>query len=177
MFWRHLSDANLVDGQFGTTGNSLVLVNTGKLTGIVTNVSQSIPQAKIGRGIGVTVMSGAGTNHFALLPITNITAAGVYTMGTQGLTPTEAQNIDTKIDDGQPETGIVLALGLAVPVAGIVVAGSPAQEIAGAIMLPSNGGGAGNCVIGSGVAATDTYNLIPTTGGTDPSCGLSVRFQ
>jgi prepilin-type N-terminal cleavage/methylation domain-containing protein len=176
-FWRHLSDANLVEGQFGITGNSLLDPNTGATTA-VSNVTQSIPQAKIGRGLMVTVISSRGTNYYDMLPISGLSTGvgdsnGGYTMGTSGMTPTEAQNIDAKIDDGQPETGKVLAQGLVPPVNAYY--GGIGSPWGGAKAKPTST--LNNCLIGAGAAATDTYNLIPSTGGNDPSCGLAIRFQ
>jgi prepilin-type N-terminal cleavage/methylation domain-containing protein len=177
-FWRHLSDANLVDGQFGTTGNSLIEAIHCVITNDDINVYQSIPAAKTGRGLSVTVISGRGTNYYALLPIAKILRSSVYVMGTQGMSPIEAYDIDAKIDDGQPETGISLAQGLAAPVA--PAAGSPASLIGGTAPTAATTSTLNTCVIssdGSGALATDTYNLIPSTGGNDPSCGLAIRFQ
>jgi prepilin-type N-terminal cleavage/methylation domain-containing protein len=174
-FWRHLSDANLVDGQFGTTGNAALRTATCQITGIVTNISQSIPAAKIGRGIFVTIISGRGTNYYALYAINKIDGSGFYFMNSTGLSPIEGQNIDSKIDDGQPETGRVLALGLAAPAS--PAAGSPASLIGGSAPSASGSSALNKCVIGTGAATTDTYNLVPSTGGNDPSCSLAIRFQ
>jgi prepilin-type N-terminal cleavage/methylation domain-containing protein len=175
IFWRHLTDSNLVDGQLGVTSISLPTVDSGITGGTVINVAQSIPPAKIGRGMFVTVMSGRGANYFDLLPVVTINAAGAYTIGTAGMTPIEAQNIDAKIDDGQPETGRALALGLAAP--SNSVAGSPASLIGGVIPSNANISTLNKCVIGNGATTTDTYNLVPSTGGNDASCALAIRFQ
>jgi prepilin-type N-terminal cleavage/methylation domain-containing protein len=176
-FWRHLSDANLVDGQFGTTSNSVILQASGLPTGNVNNISQSIPTAKLGRSLSVTIMSGEGTNYYDLLPITKIATTGVYTIGAQGMTPTEASNIDTKIDDGQPETGVVIALALANPTHPDYPSPGPAPLIGGVRPSSSGSSALNTCVIGTGATPTDTYNLVPSTGGNDPSCALAIRFQ
>jgi prepilin-type N-terminal cleavage/methylation domain-containing protein len=179
-FWRHLSDANLVDGQFGTTGNSLLTAAAGLNTATVTNISQSMPAAKIGRGMSVTVLSGRGTNYYGLYQIVKIggtPSASLYT-STLGITPIEAQNIDAKIDDGSPETGIVLAVGPSQPAPpGGYGISSLGELIGGAAPSFAGSSTLNRCVIGTGVANTDTYNLIPSTGGNDNSCALAIRFQ
>ena len=58
------------------------------------------------------VYSASGLNYFQLGPISGLTA-GAYTNGTTGMTPIQAFNIDTKLDDGKPpESGIVQARAL-----------------------------------------------------------------
>jgi prepilin-type N-terminal cleavage/methylation domain-containing protein len=181
VFWRHLSDANLVDGQYGATGNSVPQADNGIPTAAVSNVAQSMPPAKIGRGMFVTVISGRGTNYYGLLPILVIGNLGSYTLGTKGITPTESSNIDSKIDDGQPETGAVVALGLNIPfLSGAYGSNSTAELIGGAPPSSAATSTLNKCVISSdssGALATDTYNLVPSTGGNDPSCALAIRFQ
>jgi len=175
-FWRHLSDANLVNGQFGLTGNSLLTPADGWPIGFVTTtIYQSIPPAKLGRGISVIVMSGAGANYYALLAVNILATDGIQATAALGLLPTEAQNIDVKIDDGMPETGIVLALGLSAP--STPAAGSPASLIGGEAPSAAATSTSGDCVIGTGAASTDTYNVALTTGGNSQSCGLAFRFQ
>jgi prepilin-type N-terminal cleavage/methylation domain-containing protein len=184
-FWRHLSDANLVDGSFGINGNSAISgtgLVSGRPGGAVSSIPQSIPAAKLGRGLSVTVISGRGQNFFILMPITKISAAGLYAVGSLGMTPLEAQNIDAKIDDGAPNTGIVLAQGTLgagnTPFAGMT--GSPQSLIGGFSPSAATTSTLNKCVISSdglGDLPTDTYNLVPSTGGNDPSCALSVRFQ
>jgi prepilin-type N-terminal cleavage/methylation domain-containing protein len=181
-FWCHLSAANLVDGQFGSTGNSLLQPSTGVVLANVINVNQSIPAAKLGRSLSVTVISGQGQNFFLLMPITKISTNGVYTVGSRAMTPIEAQNIDAKIDDGQPNTGIVLAQGTLgagnVPI--FPVTGSPQSLIGGIVPSVAFINTLNICTIGSGIAS-DIYNTLATTafntGGNDPSCALSIRFQ
>jgi len=101
--------------------------------------------------------------------------------GGGGITPGEASNIDTKMDDGQPETGIVLALGLVGPNGpGFYGTTSQAELIGGGPPSAATTSTLTKCVISSdglGDLATDTYNLDPSTGGNDPSCALAIRFQ
>lgn len=172
-YWRHLSDANLTDGQYGSIGNSEIVATTGLLTGDVTNIAQSLPPAKIGRGNYIAVYSplgntstfgvsahGAGRNFFEINGISLITSAtGGYTAA-PAMSPIEAANIDTKVDDGQPNTGQVRATGGA---AGGLLSQDP-------VTTASTG-----CVTLAGVAlaAIDRYTLPNET----PACGLRFNFN
>jgi prepilin-type N-terminal cleavage/methylation domain-containing protein len=164
-FWRHMSDANLIDGQLGTTGNSLIVVTDGTLTGNVTTINQSLPTSKTTPTGAFVAYAASGINYYQLLPVTGITdGAGTYTMGTTGLTPTQAYNMDIKLDDGMPITGIVQAKGIA------AINAVPSAQVAST---------AATCVMGdtAGTDTADTYNRVQTTGGSDPSCAVRFRFN
>lgn len=112
-FWRHLTDAGLVDGVFGTATAGNALVNTsGQATSDATagTVGQLFPPAKMGGGNYVTVYSAAGQNYFELTGMTAMAhATGQYTL-TAPISPVDAQTIDTKMDDGLPLNGAVQAM-------------------------------------------------------------------
>jgi prepilin-type N-terminal cleavage/methylation domain-containing protein len=177
-FWRHLSDAKLIDGQFGTTGNSAINALTCTPTGDVTTVSQSMPAAKLGHGVSITVISGDGANYYALLPVIAVVNLASYTVGNTGMSPIEASSIDEKIDDGQPETGIVVAIALKAPgVDGNSGTITEAGRIGAGLPTAAATSTSNKCVIGTGWSATDTYNRVLGTGGSDLPCGLAIRFQ
>jgi len=175
-FWRHLSDANLINGSFGSAGNSL-LTSSGLPTNNVTNVSQSLPPAKIGQGaywvafagIDTTpgVPSDRGSNYFELLQVQSLqNTPGYYATGSGALSPIQAYNIDTKLDDGMPNTGRVVDRISAPDI-------SPSAS-----SVPT----ANVCLIGDSIPTvltdpTDTYNLNNSIGGNDLSCNLRFRFQ
>lgn len=179
-FWRHLSDANLVEGSFGSASNAALLPASGKPTGAVPGgtaiISSSIPGAKLGGGLGFTVFSGGGFNWYGLLPISSISAGGVYTVGASGISPLTASNMDTKIDDGQPNTGVVRALALSqapIAPASTNTLFSPFGMTAPSVASPA---ASNKCTVGTGIN-TDTYDLNASAGGNDPSCGLAFRFN
>ena len=163
-FWRHLSDANLIDGAYGITGNSAIAAASGQATGNVTTIGQTLPPAKLGGNNYFAAFSASGINYYEIAPIIGLTAAtGAYGFGTTGMTPIESYNIDSKIDDGMPNTGLVVAQGIA------------ALNAAPSVNTAST---ASTCTIGSGSGSgTDTYNRVTGTGGTDPSCSLRIRFN
>ena len=161
-FWRHLSDASLIDGSLGTIGNSAIVAATGLLTGDVTTVAQSLPTSKTTPVEYFIVYSAGGYNYYQLMPINGITAAtGAYSYGTTGLTPIQSVNMDNKLDDGQPSTGVVVARG---------TSGVNTSPSVNAVSTPNT------CTIGTG-SATDTYNLQLYNGGSDTSCSVRFRFN
>jgi len=159
-FWRHLSDASLIDAQLGTTGNSLIVNTTGVLTGAVTIADQSFPPTKLSPPQHFIVFSASGLNYFEMMPVTGVTSSD-YTLGATGITPIQAYNIDIKLDDGNPNTGIVNAQSTgAVNTAAAVSAGSYVNM----------------CDVGSGISS-DTYNRNTSSGGNNDSCALRFRFN
>ena len=118
MFWVDLSTANLIDGGFNTA------VSTGFPALTSSDIPNYLPAAKIGGGNYVSVGSGimcgwGGTPSYSQTPLTgynyfNITAIKGTSMPTNdysdiGLTVQQAYAIDSKIDDGLPQSGIVMA--------------------------------------------------------------------
>ncbi len=112
-FWRHLSDANLIDGSFGTSGNATLVVSTGLVTAVVTVPSQSLPPTKLNTGTYFIVYAAAGSNYYQILAVATVTTAPAYTFGTNGLTPIQAYNMEVKLDDGMPNCGNVQGKGMA----------------------------------------------------------------
>ncbi len=161
LFWRHMSDAGLVDGALGVVGNSIIVTGTGLVTGAVSNISQSLPPTKVSAQNAFVVFSANGFNYYTLVPITAIDATPAYTMGNTGISPIAAYNIDAKIDDGNPNTGIIIARGIT------------AINIAPSVAI---GPALNTCTTGTG-SATDTYNRMLNLGQDDPSCGMRARFQ
>lgn len=161
VFWRHMFEAGFVDGTFGAQGNSILVPASGLVTGTVTTVSQSLPPTQLTPENSFIVFATNGLNYFSILPVNTITATPSYTYSAAGITPINAFNIDTKLDDGRPNTGAIIARGIAA---------------VNNVPTASGTSVANTCTVGTGVA-TDTYNGVIATGGNDLSCGLRVRFQ
>ncbi len=180
IIWRHLTDANLIDGSYGTS----LAAATGQ-TAASPTAALYLPPAKLGRGNYWIAGSSAGQNYYALAAVTGMTAgaAATATYATSvggGLTPIEAYNIDSKLDDGMPNTGIVQARGYA-------TMGAAADTIFPALATTSRGvwstataasAVAGDCMT-TGANATDTANTYArgTTPGGTPACTLRMRFN
>ena len=166
VFWRHLSEANLVDGSLGNVGNSIIVAATGLVTGNVTTTGQSFPVSKLS-GLNLFIAYAAsGINYFQIMPIASVTTAPAYTFGSNGITPTQAFNMDNKLDDGQPNTGTVVARDLG----GVNGVNGLASTAATAT--------ASTCEVGATATdLTNTYNRSITSGGSDASCSVRFRFN
>jgi prepilin-type N-terminal cleavage/methylation domain-containing protein len=163
VFWRHMSDANLVDGQLGVTGNSLLVAASGATTGAVTTINQSVPDSRTTPTNSFIAYSVGGLNYYQLTPLSGITA-NAYTAGTTAITPIQAFNMDSKLDDGLPVSGIVQAKGI-----------SATPDSAPSFNAVST---AATCIVGaSATSATSTYNRVAATGGNEGSCSVRFRFN
>jgi len=182
LVWQQLSAANLVDGSFGASATV-----TGGL-GASPTPALYFPAAKMGRGNYWIAGSSSGLNYYALANVTALTAGALgtatYTSAAGGaITPVEAFNIDTKLDDGVPNTGIVQARGAQAATAtvdpfftalyGVSSSSYPVWTTATTASAAS-----GDCVT-TGSSATDTANAYArgATPGNTPACKLRLRFN
>lgn len=137
-FWRHLTEANIIDGSFdGSQAAGTVDV--------------TFPRTKIGRN-GIGVFTTNGLNYYQI-GVVSSAAAAAYTTASS-LTPPEAYQIDTKMDDGKPNTGQVMAM------AGTALNTVPAAFVAGT-----------DCTTAATTAAT--YYVAQTNVG----CQLRLRMN
>ncbi|SRR5579884_155737 len=115
-FFRHLSDAGLIDGSYAATGTTAGTITTsGTLGSAITSgsgVNLLLPAIKMGRGNFIIPASANSINYFVIsgMSSVNINVGGIVTGEANNLTPTEAYAIDTKIDDGLPGSGSVWAI-------------------------------------------------------------------
>lgn len=106
-FWQHLANAGLIAGQYtGTHGAGSC--NTNGSCNVT--LGENVPESKYGNaGWSVAHVGQIGTGHPYYFPgyYGNLLYFGSVTSWTIGrvLTPSEAWNIDTKVDDGKPATG------------------------------------------------------------------------
>ena len=151
LFWRDLNQVNLIDGSFTTATDAVVTAAD------PTAVKAIVPDAKLGRGNNVSVYGFRGTNYYQIGAITAITA-GLPT-GAASLTPQEAFNIDAKVDDGKPNTGVARA----------------ANPTGGYNQTLDNGA----TLVAACVTATTPveYNTISEAAATTQACHLRVRFN
>ena len=170
LFWNQLSSASLVDGSYGA---GVITNTTGAGTG--TAMTSYFPLAKLGKGNYWMVSSSAGSNYYLVTTGTIAAGADVVTTASGGMSPLDAFNIDSKIDDGMPNTGIVQARGTGVTAALLFPALAAGNAGAYAATPVS-----GTCLTGGGTTSatdtTDTYART-TAAGSSPACGLLLRFN
>jgi prepilin-type N-terminal cleavage/methylation domain-containing protein len=166
IFWRHLSDAKLIDGSYSTTtGVAAGNINSAGWVAVIPTtvdmINAHLPKAKIGNGASIMVgaynngiVGAAGSpNYYVIAGINAMSStAGYFTGSTNPLTAQESYNIDNKIDDGKPLTGSVTAGGSA----------ANFHPLPGSLLLPL-----ASCV------SSSAYVLSATT----QSCSLQFKFQ
>ena len=107
MFWRHLSEAKFVNGNYGAG------LNTGAEAPGTTGIDAMntfLPSAKL---TGSTIAVGSpfdGKHYFLLSKINSIAGVGAFGASTNPLNASEAYSIDSKTDDGLPGSGTVFAV-------------------------------------------------------------------
>lgn len=180
-FWRHLSDANLIDGSFGS-----LLTTAGQAAATAgTNIPGNYaPLAKLGRSNYIIVGS-SNTEGYNFYVVGGL--GGTFTVGAAGtavwgspsadtLNPLEAYNMDKKVDDGAPGTGTVQARSNTnIGGAAATPADDPLQSSAtGTSAVPSNtttAGTASKCTYTTG--GVTTYNVQTIS----PACSMRFRFN
>jgi len=108
-FWTDLSTANMIDGSFTFDAETACLpVTTGTSS---VSFQAYYPAAKLGNGNYVYLSSGMSPytafNVFLIGALVTIPAGCAADSINPGVTVSQAYNIDKKLDDGLPGTGIV----------------------------------------------------------------------
>ena len=149
LFWRDLSFAGLIPDSMTTATDALTQVAAGATNTV-------FPTSKL-QSASFTVFSASGQNYYELAGITSTDASGVYTL-TSTITPAASFAMDSKMDDGSPITGTVIALGSTTT---LNVAATPAVAAVGV------------CVD----TATNAYNNSTQAYAESPACQLRFRFN
>ena len=194
MFWVDLSTAHLIDGGFNTAQSAQ---NYNPISASTTpNLAALFPAAKIGRGNYIYVYAGGdvlgtpnGLNYFGISAITDILSSNTYS--TPALTVQEAYAIDSKIDDGFPQSGRVTAQYLS-------FGGAPGWGNHGGAGTPNAGGvGANSTPVTTAIPGSSTtcydnstssdgqtaangnaqHYSMEMSSGSGVNCALSFRFQ
>lgn len=106
LFWQHLANAGLIEGQY--TGMA------GSGSGLDAELGGNSPRSKLGNAGWTAYDNGTGNATYEYtLDYGNTLEFGEpstgWETGEPALTPEEAWSIDTKVDDGQPARGKVIA--------------------------------------------------------------------
>jgi len=106
-YWRHLALAGLIEGTYtglaGTGGAGHVIPRTNSADSKLSNASWFVAQSGT---VGTTLMYTLTYNNYLAIGAATTTT---YSYGA-ALKPEEAWNIDTKLDDGRPASGNVVAM-------------------------------------------------------------------
>ena len=166
MSFVHLTQAGLIkDGIAFTSYDPMTALTISNTT---------MPAAKLGRGNRIYPISVSGVNNFLIGNFSGAiaTGTGAFPAGgsTDAITPNEAFQIDSKIDDGLPNTGLVRPVTILVAAANAAAAGEAGASDAGV----AGAGAAGDCW-------TTTAPVAYLTAGTATrdvaGCQLRIRAQ
>jgi prepilin-type N-terminal cleavage/methylation domain-containing protein len=176
LFWVDLSATGLIDSAFNTANATTVLS-----TGTNVNPTLYLPAAKIGSGNYVYVWSGgpqlAGTpnsiNYFGLSSVTGgIAGCSNCAASNPALSVAQAYAIDTKIDDGLPQSGQIIAV--------YTNGGLGATWAGGASQVPpyttGTPGSSTSCFDnGNSAGSSQQYSMEQNSSGLN--CALSFQMQ
>jgi hypothetical protein len=178
-FWVDLSaNSHLIDGNFNSatatpTGTDCCYYDTS-----TPNISEILPIAKIGNNNFISVVYFNGNNYFVLSKIKVINGDGTPTNSskTMPISTKQAYDIDTKIDDGFPQTGKVVAryVNSSIVWPGIAWAAYGGGGTADTAATPAS---ATTCYDNGNVAGATQQYSVGTNGGNGLNCALSFQFQ
>jgi prepilin-type N-terminal cleavage/methylation domain-containing protein len=152
LFWRHLTSAQFISEGFSTAPGTVAAALANDAA-----VAAMVPTLKLRDSADIHATGIGGRNYFYIAAITAAAiTTGVPTEGAS-LSPIEAENIDSKVDDGGTNTGIIRAYD---------TLGGATGETAATNAAPA----AGVCVSN---AAGIPYNL--TVGADSVSCRIRWR--
>lgn len=192
-FWVDLSQAKLIEGQFNTVtptwGGYIAPQYTGKV----------MPFAKIGDNNSIHVWSGGwkgysmggdGKNYYEIANYTAGETGGISGTGAgypmTGLSPIQAYAIDSKIDDGLPQSGKVIAVAAYNATVYWAAGNISITGITGQFSWPSGGPSnvntpatANTCYDNNNVnGAVQKYSFSSIAGnGNYKNCWISIQFQ
>jgi prepilin-type N-terminal cleavage/methylation domain-containing protein len=175
MFWVDLTVAGIMNGGGFSTASPTTVISTPVTASSVPNLDAFFPRGK--RGGYFYVFSGGpeGSDGQKLFGLSGVTQIQTGCMGcllsNNGLTVTEAHRIDTKMDDGMPQSGRIIAIYLGSNIARW--AGGPSNQPP---YSTATAGSSTSCFDNSGVAGAAQAYSIAQNGGAGMNCAVSFRF-
>lgn len=164
VFFEHLSQASLIKEAINQAGYAAAAITISDTT---------MPSAKLGRGNRFFVTSLNGLNYYVIAGISGATtAAGAYNAVADAMSPNEAFQIDTKMDDGVPNTGIVrpITLNAATPTSIAAAGETSATDAGNATAAASTTAATSTCWNATAVYHTAAVDVRDT-----PACQLRIR--
>ncbi len=179
-FWVDLSaNSGLIYGDFRSATSTPTISDSGWSSISNPNISRILPVAKIGNGNFISVYSeNVGVHYYIISKIDNIDGNGApYSTVSLSLSPQQAYAIDSKMDDGLPQTGRIkprYVLWTPGHYNLTWAAGGGAEGATGTAATPASDT---TCYDNGNVGgATQQYSMA-TNGGNGLNCALSFRFQ
>jgi len=183
LFWADLSAANLIEGNFTAASATSYLPNI-----TASALNNYFPVAKIGQGNFIYVWSGGwdmtapgigdGNNYYGMSAVSAVgSPCDTGCMhSTPGLSVTQAYMIDSKMDDGLPQTGRVTAQYLNWSPYWATGPAAAGPTLTGPYTTATSSSSTSCFDNGSVGGATQQYST-QVNGGNGMNCALSFRFQ
>jgi prepilin-type N-terminal cleavage/methylation domain-containing protein len=170
MFWVDLSTANLISGNYNiarpSTSSGITITKT-----TTPSILDYFPPSKINTNSYVYTWSNSGKNYFGLSGVTEIN--GYSNGGAMAVASTiqvfTSSNIDSKIDDGLPQTGSIIAM--------YPSSGGNIFDMSGATGTAATPASATTCFDNGNVGGAVQKYSVGTNGGNGLNCALSFQFQ
>ena len=183
-FWEDLSKAGLMDGNFSAASPAAAVTSS--------NVSSYLPAAKIGRGNNIAVWSGGpvlttsngsvyfgnSLNYFSISAGIDIGVSQPYCIfnSIPALTVQEAYRIDSKIDDGLPQSGRVMAVYVT-PALGVWGMWTGAASGSNGPTTTATSGSSTTCYDNGNTAGLQQTYSLTQSNGNGVNCALSFQMQ
>jgi prepilin-type N-terminal cleavage/methylation domain-containing protein len=180
VFWNDLSQAGLVAGNYAQASETVaVLAVTG------TKINSYFPAAALGGGNNIYAFSGGmkndvsaqqggdGRNYFGIGVIYQLQSPWLWS--NPGLTVRQASSMDTKIDDGLPQSGSVLNLYVNYYTTGW--SGQTPARTYNVQTLTAVSATTSTCSDNNNTAGQAEQYSLSQNNGTGVNCALSFRFQ
>lgn len=181
-FWIDLSaNTNLIDGNWNsaTATPASTGQNFGGVNPVNKPVSKLLPEAKIGNGNFVSVWSDDVTSYYYIISkITFVNNGSVKNQTTSlGMSPQQAYIIDSKLDDGLPQTGTVLARYTNSDINWGNPSWASGGGVEGAIDTSATPASDITCYDNGNVAGAVQEYSLAVNGGGGLNCALSIKWQ
>jgi prepilin-type N-terminal cleavage/methylation domain-containing protein len=172
-FWSQLAAAGYIDGSYRGSGTAVPCLSALPCTPADIYNSTMFPPSKLARNAVWHAFTTPSGNFYALATMGSNNVNWLIDTTEAALTPREASDIDTKIDDGFGDNGRVRALSTATSTFGNLSSLEPdstSPYYSG--VAPSNGAaGTANACLISPLNGSAAYNVTITT----PSCSLRLK--
>jgi prepilin-type N-terminal cleavage/methylation domain-containing protein len=172
-FWQQLAAAKYIEGNYLGAGTTVPCHLALPCTTADIYNSTLLPQSKLARNAVWHVFTTPSGNFYALATLASNDVNWLITSSEAALTPREASDIDTKIDDGFGDNGRVKALSTAISnytTQSALEPDSTSPYYSGT--APSNGAaGTANACLISPLNGSAAYNVTITT----PSCSIRLK--
>lgn len=159
MFWEDLTVANLIPGSF-TQPDPVPPTSF-----IGTGPSDYLPTAAIGHGNYIHLYNDGAYNYYMITAVYPLPAFGMNRVTYHTITPMEAYSIDSKIDDGLPQTGTIISLIPYITLLGGIV---------GFMQVTIDTGQAAGIIAPCSIVGGGAYDTKANAN--TPACTLSIRF-